>query len=250
MFNKMKSNLKKFFLIIFAILLILGFCIFKVLSPKNKIVVPEVTTTTIAKSEPKQNMLDDNFYSNILLAGKGDKKTERYVTILSDYGCPWSSKFYFNTISEFLKSKDIKKVWLQYDFLVLDEKSPSLLPTEGAYCANEYGRFWEFHDAIFGLKDKYEKATDAFTRNNIDKIANDLGINGDQFKQCLSEHKYKELILMRASYYLDSIDNLGVPATFLNGKPVTLFIEGKDQIVGAIDLTTFNQKITEWLKTN
>jgi hypothetical protein len=31
---------------------------------------------------------------------------------------------------------------------------------------------------------------------------------------------------------------------------VTLFIEGKDQIVGAIDLTTFNQKITEWLKTN
>jgi len=95
------------------------------------------------------------------------------------------------------------------------------------------------------LKDKYEKATDAFTRSNIDKIATDLGINEDQFKQCLNEHKYKELILMRASNYLDSIDKLGVPATFLNGKPVTLFIDGKDQIVGAIDLTTFTQKITE-----
>jgi len=87
MFNKMKSNLKKLFLIVFAVLLIIGFCIFKVLSPKNKTVEQNTTTTTV-ESEPKPNVVDDNFYSNIQLAGKGDKTTGRYVAILSDYSCP------------------------------------------------------------------------------------------------------------------------------------------------------------------
>jgi hypothetical protein len=73
----------------------------------------------------------------------------------------------------------------------------------------------------------------------------DLKIDNDNYASCMNEHKYQQLILMRAEYYLDNIDKLGVPATFLNGKPVTLFIEGKDQIVGAIDITTFNQKISE-----
>jgi len=30
---------------------------------------------------------------------------------------------------------------LQYDFLVLKEDSPSMLPTEAAYCADEQGKF-------------------------------------------------------------------------------------------------------------
>jgi len=61
----------------------------------------------------------------------------------------------------------------------------------------------------------------------------------------MDTHKYQQLILMRAEYYLDNIDKLGVPATFLNGKPVRLFVEGENQIVGAIDIVTFTQKITE-----
>jgi hypothetical protein len=48
---------------------------------------------------------------------------------------------------------------------------------------------------------------------------------------------------MRANYYLDVMEKLGVPSTFLNGKPITLFIEGRDQAVGAIDINTFTQKI-------
>ncbi len=249
MFNKIKNNLKNFLLIILVIILIGGFFIVRALISKDKTIESETTTTT-ENTIPKMNILDDNFYSNIQSAGKGNKNSERYVTILSDYSCPWSTKFYNETISEFLKSKDINKVWLQYDFLVLNEDSPSLLPTEGAYCANEYGRFWEFHDGVFALKAKYEKVEDAFTKANIDKLADSLGVNGDQFKQCMSEHKYKQLIIMRAEYYLDNIDKLGVPATFLDGKPVTLFIEGKDQIVGAIDLITFTQKINQWLQNN
>ena len=246
----MKSNLKKLFVIVFAILLVLGFFVYKIISPKTKVQDKNDQENTQEEVSTKQNILDDNFYSNIILDGKGDIKSEKYVTILSDYSCPWSLKFYNETITDFLKGQNIKKVWLQYDFLVLDEKSSSLLPTEGAYCANEQEKFWEFHKGVFSLKERYDSTEEAFTKANIYQLATDLKINNEQFNKCMDTHKYQQLILMRAEYYLDNIDKLGVPATFLNGKPVRLFVEGENQIVGAIDIVTFTQKITEWLKAN
>ena len=149
-----------------------------------------------------------------------------------------------------MAQKNLDKIWMQYDFLILNEQSPSLLPTEAAYCANEYNRFWEFHDGVFALKNKYETVEEAFTEENIISLAKSLNIYEDQFKQCMSEHKYKELILMRANYYLDVMERLGVPSTFLNGYPITLLIEGKEQAVGAIDINTFNKKINEWLASD
>lgn len=96
---------------------------------------------------------------------------------------------------------------------------------------------------MFSLRDKYEKVEEAFTEENIINLAKSLNIYEDQFKQCLSEHKYKELIMMRANYYLDAMERLGVPSTFLSGYPITMLIDGSEQAVGAIDLNTFNQKI-------
>lgn len=241
--DKIKSNIK-LFLLILAGLLIFALVIF-VLSNIKK---TENNLNIDQTKETKQNFLDDNFYSNILLTGKGNKETGKYVTVLSDYACAWSAKFYKETISSFINFKDeVNKIWLQYDFLVLDENSPSLLPTEGAYCANEYGKFWEFHDGVFKLRDQFDSIEEAFKEENIINLAKNLNIYTDQYKNCMNEHKYKELILMRANYYLDAMDKLGVPSTFLNGKAITLSIDGKEQAVGAIDLNIFTQKIQQWL---
>jgi energy-converting hydrogenase Eha subunit F len=88
MFNKIKSDLKKFFLVVIAILLVLGFFVYKMLNPKEKIEEQKEQVKIQEDTSPKQNKLDDNFYSNIMLEGKGNEKSERYVAILSDYSCP------------------------------------------------------------------------------------------------------------------------------------------------------------------
>lgn len=244
MFDKIKKNLKDFFIILFAIIIIiLAFIVKNIDNDKNIENVNE-EQKQVAES---QNVLDENFYSNIILEGKGNKDSGRYVTVLSDYGCGWSTKFYFDTILEFFKQEELDKVWLQYDFLVLNEQSPSLLPTEAAYCANEQGKFWEFHDGVFNLKEEYEDLEIAFNEENIFGLAKDLGIDNSEFEKCINTHKYRQLINMRAKYYLDAIDKLGVPSTFLNGKPITMFINGEDRMVGAIDIITFSKKIQDWL---
>ncbi len=244
MFDKMKKNLKDFFIIILVIIIIVLVLVFKGNSNDKDI---NNVNENQKQTEESQNILDNNFYSNIVLEGKGDKNSGRYVTVLSDYSCGWSTKFYFDTILEFFKGEDLNKVWLQYDFLVLNEQSPSLLPTEAAYCANEQGKFWEFHDGVFNLKEQYEDLEDAFTKENMFNLAKELGIDNTQFEECVNTNKYKQLINMRAKYYLDAIDRLGVPSTFLNGEPITMFINGEDRMVGAIDIATFDKKIQDWL---
>jgi len=240
MFGKIKKNLRNFFLILFGIFILLGILLFKILSPK-------INKNDGNNIENKKNILNNDFYSNISLKGKGDINSKNYVTVLSDYGCWWSSKFYLETITPFLKQSDLNNIWLQYDFLVLDETSSSLLPTEGAYCVNEQGKFWEFHDKVFRLKEKYDKAEEAFTEENINNLAKSLDVYNEEFKTCMQEHRYRNTILSRAKHYLNSMDKLGVPTTFLNGKPLTMLIDGKEQAVGAIDINVFNQKIQEWL---
>ena len=87
----------------------------------------------------------------------------------------------------------------------------------------------------------------AFTKENMFNLAKGLGIDNTQFEECVNTNKYRQLINMRAKYYLDAIDRLGVPSTFLNGEPITMFINGEDRMVGAIDIVTFGKKIQDWL---
>jgi len=98
--DKIKANIKLFFLVLLG-LAIFASVIF-VLSNTKK---PENTLNN-TQTEGKQNILDDNFYSNIILAGKGKKESGRYVTVLSDYACAWSTKFFNETITSFIDAED------------------------------------------------------------------------------------------------------------------------------------------------
>jgi exopolysaccharide biosynthesis protein len=87
MFDQIKRNLKSFFLIVFAIFILLGVLLFRMLTPKQ--ITDNSTNKETTTTEGKhQNFLDDNFYSNILLEGKGNNKSGHYINVLSDYSCP------------------------------------------------------------------------------------------------------------------------------------------------------------------
>ena len=98
---------------------------------------------------------------------------------------------------------------------------------------------------MFGLSSSGQDIETAFSKENIYKIAKEIDLTEDSFKECIENKKYRSLIIKRASHYLEVFDKLGVPSTFVNGKPITLFIDGSEQMVGAIDLKTFTDKINE-----
>lgn len=244
MFQKIYKDIMSLVLVVLALILITFFALYNSHKIKQESFFPNKADQKNIKDE-NFPVLDDNFYTNIILEGKGNSNSNNYVVVLSDYACPWSNKFFNETIKPFLNTSESKNVWLQYDFLALNESSPTLIASEASYCANEQNKFWEMHEKMFLLSTSFDSIEDAFSKENIYHVAKEIGLNQESFSQCLESLKYRQLIMTRANYYLGAFNVLGVPSTFVNGKPITLFIDGEDQMVGAIDLNTFSQKIKE-----
>lgn len=97
-----------------------------------------------------------------------------------------------------------------------------------AACANEQGKVWEMHDAIFGAQDRWNSEA---TRNPLGvmvELARGLGLNVDQFEECVESRKYQANI----QAHMQEAERRGVQAT-------PSFIIGGKLIAGAIGYDAF-----------
>lgn len=175
----------------------------------------------------------------------GSSDANIFVVEFSDYECPYcqaAEGTNFQVIS-LLKQRDpkweapIPKITEEY----VDTGKVKLVfrqyPThqnfkagEATKCAQEQGKFWEYHNILF---EKY----DTLTITDLKKYAADLGLDLNQFNQCLDSGKYEN------SVQKDMIDGKGLGVT---GTP-TFFIgneeKGYEKIVGAQPFSEFKQVI-------
>ena len=81
---------------------------------------------------------------------------------------------------------------------------------EAAQCANDQGKFWEYHDKLF-------ENQRALGRNQLKQYAVELGIDADPFNSCLDSAKYKNDVAqdMRDG---QQVGVTGTPAFFINGR--------------------------------
>ena len=126
-----------------------------------------------------------------------------------------------------------------------------------AKCAQEQGKFWEFHDAIFSLKYSdllKEMAGKLQTTENIGdlnrdtfkKIASDNGLNADQFLSCYDSGKHKNDYLTYMKEGSAAMpQGIGTPAVFINGQQVQLSSNSQ----GQFDYSSLSTIIDTVLKT-
>lgn len=97
-------------------------------------------------------------------------------------------------------------------------------------CANEQGKFWEMHDAIF-------ENNRALNDPDLEGYAQKIGLDTGRFKQCYSANKFKAQIEsdQRTSVALGA---RGTPAFFVNGRYLS----------GAQPFASFERLINEELK--
>ena len=97
---------------------------------------------------------------------------------------------------------------------------------EASLCAHEQGKFWELHDAMFANQQALDVPA-------LKTTAAGLGVNAEQFNQCLDSGKYAKQVAddMAAG---SAAGVSGTPALFVNGR----FISGAvpfEQIAPVID---------------
>ncbi len=144
------------------------------------------------------------------------------VTIVeySDFGCPTCWYWYKLDVLNQLRAKygdQIRFVWR--DFPVITLLSPKA--AEAGQCANEQGKFWEFHDTVY----QNEGAIEA---SNLQAYAAKIGLNMAQFNDCVTSRRYRDRVNAEQGEGFDR-GLRGTPEFFVNGQ----------HVVGPQPLSTF-----------
>jgi len=151
----------------------------------------------------------------------GETKAKIAIVEFGDYQCPFCSKFFFDVEpilrDRYIKSGQAKMVWRDFAFL----GSESFFAAEAARCANDQGKFWQYHDLLFNRQQGENQ--EAFSKDKLKSFAGELTLNQTDFDACLDSGKYTQAVKDDT----DAGRQVGVngsPATFINGE----MIEGVD----------------------
>ncbi|MEW6043586.1 MAG: thioredoxin domain-containing protein [Thermoproteota archaeon] len=155
------------------------------------------------------------------------------IVEFGDYQCTFCYKFHQSSldtlIEEYIQPGKAKLVFV--DFTLNGEDS--VLAAEAAHCANEQGKFWEYHNELYNNWNG--ERTGWVNRQSLIEFAHNTKLNPEKFSECLDSSKYRQQVI-------DTYDfgqKIGINAT-----PSFLIIAG-DKIVKI----TGNQPIDVFRKT-
>jgi predicted DsbA family dithiol-disulfide isomerase len=142
---------------------------------------------------------------------KGNKNADVSIVIFSDFTCAYCAeqeKLITQALSEF--GDKILVVWK--DFPETDKDSMSYKAALAGRCAQEAGKFWDYHDRLYDL-------TGNIKPESFLNIATDLGLDSNSFNKCMDSAKADQLIQdnIEEAYALDIN---GVPFIYVNKQEI------------------------------
>jgi len=147
----------------------------------------------------------------------GSPTAKLEVVEFGDFECPQCGRF--ATLTEFdVRKRLIEPGIIRYRYIdyPLSMHPNTWNASRAAACADEQGKFWEMHDAIFANQDRW----DGLATKNPDKVLKQVasqiaGLKSDQFNQCVDTRKTQAKI--QAHLKLAEARQIGATPTFLFG---------------------------------
>jgi protein-disulfide isomerase len=157
---------------------------------------------------------------------KGDANAPVTIVEFSDFQCPFCGRFYKQTLplieKEYINTGKVKLIFRDFP---LNFHENAQKAAEAAECADEQGKFWEYHDKIFENQKKLDMTS-------LKGYAAEIGLDIEKFDSCIDTGKYSSEVqkdFNDGSRYGVS----GTPTFFINGI----------KLVGAYPFDAFKQII-------
>jgi protein-disulfide isomerase len=173
---------------------------------------------------------------------KGDPNAKVELTDYSDFQWPICQQFATGAgrqiDANYVQTSKVKFTYKYYpvvDF-ISNTVGESHWAAYAAECANQQGKFWEYHDKLFGEWRGENVGT--FTKPNLKKYATDLGLDAAKFNPCLDNDSTKSII----DKDIAEAQNLGIQGT------PTFLINGRLLNIGATDYAGFTRTFDTLLK--
>jgi len=157
---------------------------------------------------------------------KGDKDAPVTIIEFSDYECAFCGRYSAQTYHEIIeKYVDTGKAKYVFRDFPLGFHQNAQKAAEASECADDQGKFWEYHDILFLNQG-------ALSINDLKGYASDLSLDTSKFDSCLDSGKYASEVRK------DLADGgkagiSGTPSFIINGQ----------KLVGAQPFSAFEQAI-------
>ena len=196
------------------------------------------------KSSPTVGTINQTIFTGNpdLYPSLGPADARNTVIEFSDFQCPycalasglpnWTSQYagtqYGSMINaagnaeQAAENGQIRFIFVTMNFL--DSRTDptskeSTWAAEAAFCANDQGKFWQMHDAIYAASTGPTEDDGKYTKANLEIIAQSIqGLNQTQFMGCLESDA--DLLKVQASETTAMSIVQGTPSFFVNGNPV------------------------------
>jgi protein-disulfide isomerase len=150
-----------------------------------------------------------------LVTGTTDKP-EFTIMEFTDFECPFCAKAGQEMKKVLLNNPNVRLIFKDYPLdSACNEKITKPFHRSAcraalyARCAAEQGRFWEYHDILFGNQSALDKAS-------LESYASEVGLDMSKFRECAESHRHRDKIAadIEEAYALGVG---GTPTFFING---------------------------------
>jgi len=135
------------------------------------------------------------------------------VVEFTDYQCPFCRRHFDSTLTPLLAQYGDRVRYVVRNFPIPSLHPMAVSAAQAAECANDQGKFWEYHDRLF--------QTEIASTETLKSMARQLGLNTSRFNRCLDSGEKADIVEQ------DVRDGVaagvaGTPSFFVNGR----FIDG------------------------
>jgi protein-disulfide isomerase len=140
---------------------------------------------------------------------KGNPDAEITILEFADFQCPGCRQFHAQVKplveAEFIATGVAKFVY--YDFPLVQAHPNAFLASRAARCAEDQGKFWEFHDVLFRQQNSWSPQPSPV--GTFENYAGDLGLDAGAFSTCVRSDMHADVVTanMELGYQMQ------VPAT-------------------------------------
>jgi protein-disulfide isomerase len=185
------------------------------------VVMPSVSDTLLAKSARGYTI--------------GSPTAQVEIAEFADFECPACGNF--ATITEPDIRKNLvatgKVRYTFYDFPLTNVHQNTIPASMSAACADDQGKFWEMHDAVFAGQYEWNGQATDNPRSVISKYAQTIGLDMPKWNACMDASTHADRI--KANYALGVTKEVRSTPTILVNGVITTGRDNYDSINAAVN---------------
>jgi len=172
----------------------------------------------IEPAQKSQGLIPTNIISPTFLENGspilGDPNAPVTLIEFGDYQCHFCNVHFHNTehrlLENFIKTGKVKMIFKDFTIIGPD----SINAAHGTHCANDQGKFWEYHDILYN---NWTGENNGWaSSDNLLRFAQEIELDIDQWSDCMIDERYSQII-SNSNKDARELGITGTPAFFVIG---------------------------------